>query len=99
MVHWWTGVRRMICDVGYCVKIFPCGRMECRKTCERRAKRTQILGMGYLTPRLALWQGSSACPANGRFLHGYHRKIYICQICIFLFNAGEVGKRRKPAPL
>ena len=29
---------------------------ECRKTCGRGVKRTQILGMGCSTPVLALWQ-------------------------------------------
>jgi hypothetical protein len=41
---------------------------ECRKTCERGAKRTQILGMSYSTPRLVLGQGYSCCLFNGRFL-------------------------------
>jgi hypothetical protein len=41
--------------------------VECRKTCGRGVKRTQILGMGYSTPRLTQWQESSACRFNGRF--------------------------------
>ena len=39
-----------------------------RKTCGRGAKRTQILGMGCSTLRLALGQGSPACRKNGRIL-------------------------------
>jgi hypothetical protein len=39
-------------------------RVECRKTCGRGVKRTQILGMGYSTPRPTQWQESSACRKN-----------------------------------
>jgi len=35
--------------------------VECRKTCGRGAKRTQILGMGRSTLMLALGQGCPAC--------------------------------------
>src|SRR5215470_2375835 len=38
---------------------------ECRKTCGRGAKLTEILGMGYSTPKSALRQGSPACRRNG----------------------------------
>jgi hypothetical protein len=40
----------------------------CQKTCGRGAKRTQILGMGCSTLRLALRQESPACLENGDFL-------------------------------
>ena len=38
---------------------------ECRKTCGRGVKQTQILGMGSSTPRLALGQEAPACRRNG----------------------------------
>jgi hypothetical protein len=40
----------------------------CRKTCGRGVKRTQILGMGCSTPRLAPQQGYPYCRVNGRIL-------------------------------
>jgi hypothetical protein len=43
-------------------------RVECRKTYGRGAKRTEILGMGCSTPRLASRWGYPACADNGRFL-------------------------------
>jgi hypothetical protein len=42
--------------------------VECRKTYGRGAKRTEILGMGCSTPRLASRWGYPACADNGRFL-------------------------------
>ena len=41
---------------------------ECRKTCGRGVKRTQILAMGCSTPRIDLQWGFSFCALNGRFL-------------------------------
>src|SRR5262249_40675579 len=41
---------------------------ECRKTCGRGAKLTQILRMSYSTSRLALEQVAPACRFNGRIL-------------------------------
>src|SRR5215217_1902200 len=41
--------------------------VECRKTYGRGAKRTEILGMGCSTPRLASRWGYPACADNGRF--------------------------------
>ena len=43
---------------------------ECRKTWERGAKRTQILGMSYSTPRLVLGEGYSCRRINGRLFNG-----------------------------
>ena len=43
-------------------------RVECRKTYGRRAKRTEIFGMGCSTPELAQRWGSPACRFNGRIL-------------------------------
>jgi hypothetical protein len=52
-------------------------RVECRKTCGRGVKRTQILGMGYSTPRPTQWKEFSACRINGRYFYhtlcGHHR--------------------------
>jgi len=42
-------------------------RVECRKTCARGDKRTEIIQMSYSTPKLGLWQGLPTCPFNGRF--------------------------------
>src|SRR5207245_5966709 len=44
-------------------------RAECRETCDKGAKRTQILGMGCSTLRLALGQGSPAYRFNGRLVY------------------------------
>lgn len=58
-------------------------RAECRKTCGRGAKQTKIMGMGYSTPRLDLWQGYSSCRNNGRFL--------TCHVTVHRVSTGHQG--------
>src|SRR5262247_3370548 len=40
----------------------------CRKTCGRGSKRTEMIRMGYSTPRLHLSWVAPACRKNGRIL-------------------------------